>query len=394
MSDNFDEFFDQNTQWVDADGTEIPSLSEPPAPPASRREMRKKRNEKKRKRIISIIAAIVAVALVAAGCFFLVKKIKASREAREAANTVQQIEDYPGPGGEDVSFTVESGQGAYQIAESLVQQDIIKSAEAFTSIVAANDTTLYPGTFQLKKQMKASDVVNILSDQTQAGGFLDVKPGDRVSAVIQNAATLTGKDVSEFQAIIDGGGDGILPAEAGGKFEGWLEPGSYNVQDKSASDIIKEMVDARVAKLDDLGIASDQRQRVLEIASIAQAEVNTVDAFGKVARVIENRLATGMNLGMDTSLAYGLNKTANEITDADIEDASNPYNLHKNAGLPPTPIDNPGDDAITQAANPPEGNWMYFVTVDLSTGETKFVETEDEFWQIRQEYKDNNENAN
>lgn len=394
MSDGFDEFFDRNTQWVNADTPEAATGAEPPAPPKSRRELRQKRAARKRKRVFAIIAAILAAVLVLGCAFWGVKKLRAIRAAREAANQVQQIEDYPGPGGDAVSFTVESGQGAVEIAQALYQADIIKSPEAFTSIVAANDTTLYPGTFQLQKQMKASDVVNILSDQTKAGGFLDVKPGDRVSAVITNAATLTGKDESEFQAVIDGGGDGILPAEAGGKFEGWLEPGSYSVENKSASDIIKEMVDARIAKLDSLNIASDQRQRVLEIASIAQAEVNTTDAYGKVARVIENRLAQGMNLGMDTSLAYGLNKTANEITDADIEDGSNPYNLHQNAGLPPTPIDNPGDDALEAAANPPEGNWLYFVTVDLSTGETKFVETEDEFWQIRQEYKENNENAN
>lgn len=72
--------------------------------------------------------------------------------------------------------------------------------------------------------MKAADVVKILSDQSKAGGFAEVKAGERVSDVIANAAKMSGKDVSEFQAVIDGGGAGILPDEAGGKFEGWLEP--------------------------------------------------------------------------------------------------------------------------------------------------------------------------
>lgn len=83
-------------------------------------------------------------------------------------------------------------------------------------------------------------------------------------------------DVSQFQAVMDGGGAGILPDEAGGKFEGWLEPGSYNVQNKSAEDIIKEMVDARVSKLDSLGVPTgSERERILNIASIAEAEVGS-----------------------------------------------------------------------------------------------------------------------
>ena len=159
------------------------------------------------------------------------------------------------------------------------------------------------------------------------------------------------------------------------------------------------MVNARIAKLDEMGVPTgEERERILIIASIAEAEVNREEYYGKVTQVIENRLAQGMYLGMDTSLAYGLNKSASEITDEDIADVNhqNPYNLHNGhtLGLPPTPIGNPGESAIKAAVNPEPGDWLYFVTVDLNTGETKFVSTEDEFWQIRDEYKNNNPNAN
>lgn len=248
--------------------------------------------------------------------------------------------------------------------------------------------------------MKASDVLAVLSDQEQAGGFIEVRPGERVSDVIANAAQVTGLPESDFQSIIDGDGAGILPAEANGSFEGWLEPGSYNPSEgQSASDILTQMVNARIAKLDEMGVPTgEERERILIIASIAEAEVNREEYYGKVTQVIENRLAQGMYLGMDTSLAYGLNKSASEITDEDIADVNhqNPYNLHNGhtLGLPPTPIGNPGESAIKAAVNPEPGDWLYFVTVDLNTGETKFVSTEDEFWQIRDEYKNNNPNAN
>lgn len=394
MTDNFNDFFSDNAQWVDSSDDTSFNSAMPPQPPKSRRDMRRRREQKRRRLYITIIAALVVVILIGVGGFSGVRALKRWKAANEA-NSQSQIEDYTGPGDKEVTFTVESGQGAAEIAENLVKAKIVKSAAAFTSAVSGAAATLYPGSYALKTHMKASDVVKILSDQSQAGGFAEIRAGERVSDIIANAAQASGIDVSEFQAIIDGGGSGILPEEAGGKFEGWLEPGSYNAQNKSAEDIIKSMVDARIAKLDDLGVPTgSERERILIIASIAESEVGSDKYYGQVARVILNRIDSDMALGMDTTVAYGLGISASRLTDDQLNDDSNPYNTRIHKGLTPTPISNPGDDAIKASINPPEGKWMYFVTTNLQTGETKFVETEDEFWKIRDEYKSNNENAN
>ena len=394
MTDNLNDFFSDNAQWVDSSDDTSFNSAMPPQPPKSRRDMRRRREQKRRRLYITIIAALVVVILIGVGGFSGVRALKRWKAANEA-NSQSQIEDYTGPGDKEVTFTVESGQGAAEIAENLVKAKIVKSAAAFTSAVSGASATLYPGSYALKTHMKASDVVKILSDQSQAGGFAEIRAGERVSDIIANAAQASGIDVSEFQAIIDGGGSGILPEEAGGKFEGWLEPGSYNAQNKSAEDIIKSMVDARIAKLDDLGVPTgSERERILIIASIAESEVGSDKYYGQVARVILNRIDSDMALGMDTTVAYGLGISASRLTDDQLNDDSNPYNTRIHKGLTPTPISNPGDDAIKASINPPEGKWMYFVTTNLQTGETKFVETEDEFWKIRDEYKNNNENAN
>lgn len=394
MTDNLDDFFSDNAQWVGpSDDTSFNSAM-PPQPPKSRRDMRRRREQKRRRLYITIIAALVVVILIGVGGFSGVRALNRWKAANEA-NSQSQIEDYTGPGDKEVTFTVESGQGAAEIAENLVKAKIVKSAAAFTSAVSGAAATLYPGSYALKTHMKASDVVKILSDQSQAGGFAEIRAGERVSDIIANAAQASDIDVSEFQAIIDGGGSGILPEEAGGKFEGWLEPGTYNAQNKSAEDIIKSMVDARIAKLDDLGVPTgSERERILIIASIAESEVGSDKYYGQVARVILNRIDSDMALGMDTTVAYGLGISASRLTDDQLNDDSNPYNTRIHKGLTPTPISNPGDNAIKASINPPEGKWMYFVTTNLQTGETKFVETEDEFWKIRDEYKNNNENAN
>ena len=394
MTDNLNDFFSDNAQWVDSSDDTSFNSAMPPQPPKSRKDMRRRREQKRRRLYITIIAALVVVILIGVGGFSGVRALKRWKAANEA-NSQSQIEDYTGPGDKEVTFTVESGQGAAEIAENLVKAKIVKSVAAFTSAVSGAAATLYPGSYALKTHMKASDVVKILSDQSQAGGFAEIRAGERVSDIIANAAQASGIDVSEFQAIIDGGGSGILPEEAGGKFEGWLEPGSYNAQNKSAEDIIKSMVDARIAKLDDLGVPTgSERERILIIASIAESEVGSDKYYGQVARVILNRIDSDMALGMDTTVAYGLGISASRLTDDQLNDDSNPYNTRIHKGLTPTPISNPGDDAIKASINPPEGKWMYFVTTNLQTGETKFVETEDEFWKIRDEYKNNNENAN
>lgn len=377
MTDDFNEFFDDNTHWVEQ-GSEPMRGAEPPEPPKSRKEMRKRRAQRRRKRISGIIIAIAIAALLIGGGYFGVTKLIAWRDSRSNQSTA--IADYPGPGYGEVEFTVSEGQGAAEIADNLLKAEVIKSTAAFTSVVNANSATLYPGTFTLKKHMAASDVIAVLSDTNRAADFLEVRPGERATDVFANAAKLSGIAQSEFDTIIKNKGKDILPNEAGGSFEGWLEPGTYNVKSmKSASEILKAMVDKRIAKLDELGVpAGSDRERVMIIASIAEAEVNKADYYGKVTRVIENRLEQGMSLGMDSTVAYGNNVKPAQVTTEMTQDESNPYNTYKISGLPPTPISNPGDSAIQAALHPESGNWLYFCTVNLDTGETKFAVTADE----------------
>nr|WP_239512637.1 endolytic transglycosylase MltG [Bifidobacterium avesanii] len=424
------DFFAENTQWVDQDGNPVPdgdpaapsqarqapapasharggahahAAMTPPAPPKSRRDMRRRRQAAKRRGTAKIVIVALAVALVL-GCtwsvFSFVRSSAGLLGSVSSSRTV--IEDYAGPGEGSVEFTVTQGETSAQIAQNLVDAGVVKSAAAFTQAVAnAGTPNLYPGTFSLQSRMKAADVVAILSDNSKAGGFLEVKAGERVSDVIANAATLSGIDQGEFQKIVDAKGDGILPAEAGGSFEGWFEPGAYNVKNQtSAADILKAMVDKRIAKLDALQVPTgSDRERILIIASIAESEVNKAEYYGKVSRVILNRLDKGMTLGMDSTVAYGLGIQSSQLTNAQLNDASNKYNTRVNRGLTPTPISNPGDNAIQAAMKPENGDWLFFVTTNLTTGETKFTTGSEadqraQFEQYVQEYKTSNPNAN
>ena len=68
--------------------------------------------------------------------------------------------------------------------------------------------------------------------------------------------------------------------------------------------------------------------------------------------------------------------------------ADSPYNTYTQKGLPPTPIEAPGDDAIQAALHPADGPWFFYVTVNLKTGETKFTDDYDEFLEFKDEYQE------
>ncbi|WP_433548773.1 endolytic transglycosylase MltG [Streptomyces sp. CA-294286] len=159
-----------------------------------------------------------------------------------------------------------------------------------------------------------------------------------------------------------------LPAASEGNPEGFLFPATYPVKDTTtASSLLAYMV--RTAN-ERFGTGPAVHRDVV-VASIVQAEADTAADMGKVARVIENRLARGMPLQMDSTLNYALNRSTLDTTHEDTR-LDSPYNTYARKGLPPTPIGNPGLEAMRAVRNPTPGNWLYFVTV--KPGDTRFTD--------------------
>ncbi|MFE7312644.1 endolytic transglycosylase MltG [Streptomyces sp. NPDC057555] len=159
-----------------------------------------------------------------------------------------------------------------------------------------------------------------------------------------------------------------LPAEANGNPEGYLFPATYPIRRSTTpASLLTYMVKTAGQRL-----AADHitDYRTVVIASIVQAEADRPADMGRVARVIDNRLARNMPLQMDSTINYALGRSTLHTSHADLRTDS-PYNTYKFAGLPPTPIDNPGADALKAAAAPPAGDWLYFVTV--KPGDTRFT---------------------
>ncbi|MEW2050694.1 endolytic transglycosylase MltG [Streptomyces sp. NPDC005476] len=168
-----------------------------------------------------------------------------------------------------------------------------------------------------------------------------------------------------------------LPSDAGGNPEGYLFPATYPLDKKATPQtLLSYMVDTADKKFNGAPIAAGAQRNALNVyqtvtvASLVQAEAATDADMGKVARVVFNRLKRGLPLQLDSTINYALNRFTPRTTESDTRLAS-PYNSYQRMGLPPTPIDNPGEEAMRAAISPTPGDWLYFVTV--KPGDTRFT---------------------
>ncbi|MGZ6791992.1 MAG: endolytic transglycosylase MltG, partial [Mycobacteriales bacterium] len=116
---------------------------------------------------------------------------------------------------------------------------------------------------------------------------------------------------------------------------------------------------------------------VVKIASLVEAETPLDADRAKVARVVLNRLAKGMPLQLDSTVNYVRTERRARLSLSDIE-VESPYNTYLHKGLPPTPIDSPGEKALAAALNPEAGDWIYFITIDKA-GHSLFTSSYSEF---------------
>ncbi|MBL3664708.1 endolytic transglycosylase MltG [Streptomyces sp. M2CJ-2] len=168
-----------------------------------------------------------------------------------------------------------------------------------------------------------------------------------------------------------------LPSDAEGNPEGYLFPATYPLKEGTTPEqLLSLMIDGANKKFNGAPVAAGAQRNAMNvyqavtIASIVQAEASTKADRGKVARVIFNRLERGMPLQMDSTVDYALGRSASRTTEAYAK-VDSPYNSYTRMGLPPTPIGNPGEDAMRAAINPTPGDWLYFVTV--APGDTRFT---------------------
>ena len=359
------------------------SMLDPEVPPSQSKEIIRTTK--------GCLAVLVAAAVLMFGGFFVWDKTSTF------LSTFGEIPDYPGPGKSKILIDVPEGASLDEIGGVLVDHDVVKSRKAWDRAVRSEEraTSVQAGRYLMKTQMRAIDALRLLINPGTSKIRLQftIPEGLRLTAQVDLLAKRTKIKKSAYQTVLAKPKALKLPKYAKNRPEGFLFPDTYELTaDSTATSALKQMVDQYKSVTREIEFEADAKKlkmtpyEVLIVASIIEREVNKEEYRAKVARVIYNRLEKERKLEMDSTVTYAENLNTTTTTKKDRRSKSK-YNTYRYKGLPPGPIAAPGKDALEAAANPEKGKWLYFVTVNLDTGETKFAENQADFEKIRQEFQ-------
>jgi UPF0755 protein len=291
--------------------------------------------------------------------------------------------DFSGAGtSPTVTVEVPQSATATSLGPMLVQDGVVASSRAL--ILAAENGTdkssLEPGTYKLNTHMQASlAYAALLNPKNRVQLAFTLKEGQRVAQVIASLSKLMNVPVSQFETIVGNPSQLGLPSYAnpsvsgvsssviGYKVEGFLWPATYNVQPhETPLQVLQGMVAKYNQTVQQQNLTAAAKTRGLSLydvlieASMVQAEAGNKPQMPKIASVIKNRFSINMPLQFDSVLQYGQNSFALNIKDGQ-SSIPGPYNDFLNTKLPPTPISNPGLDAIDAVLHPASTNYLYFL---------------------------------
>lgn len=296
--------------------------------------------------------------------------------------------DYPGPGTGSVRVQITPGMSVRAMGRELEKAGVVRTEGAFVRAAKLQPraTSIQPGFYELRLKMKARDAIAALLDpKSRVLSRVTVREGWRVSEVVPFIAKRGDLPRAELDAAIKDAPALGLPAYAKGNVEGFLFPATYDIEpDDTGREVIARMLarfrqGAAKVRLEERAAAVNiSPYQAVIVASIVEAEARRPEDFGKVARVIYNRLNAGTRLQMDSTVHFATGSNGSVFTTSGERASTSPYNTYRYTGLPPGPINSPGERALEAALAPTPGDWIFFVSVNLDTGENRFARTREE----------------
>ena len=283
--------------------------------------------------------------------------------------------DFAGSGHGSVILQIEPGDDGAEVAIELVDLGVVKTYRKIYQLIIEREYVFYPGTYNLKLEMSSTAALDALSDASnRVSNRVTIREGLRINQVLKALSSATQTAFADLQSAAQNlEAIGVPATEVSA--EGWLFPATYEFDPGiSATEMLKTMVRRTIVELDKFGVAKADRHRVLTLAALIQKEARLEPDFYKVSRVFLNRIERGMLLQSDATVSYGVGGNTVSTSAADRADR-NGYNTYVFAGLPIGPIGAPGSVAIDAALHPAKGDWIFFCTVNLETGETMFSTT-------------------
>ena len=305
------------------------------------------------------------------------------------APTVEPLVDVPAdPNAKTVDFTVRRGANASQIAADLLSAGLIKSALAFKFVLfeSGTENALQTGTYKVSAALSPRDLATLFQKAPGDQVALRIIEGWRLTevAVAVNKAfpSISAADVTAAAVVGTRNNFVLSGLDPKTSLEGFLFPDTYFLRpDATADQIIGILLDNFETKAGPaLRTAAAARSvaiyDMVKLASIVEREARDRKESPTIAGVYQHRLDIGMKLDADPTIQYAKG-TWDELSLDDLK-LDSPYNTYVTAGLPPSPIANPGLAALQAAAQPEKTDFLYFVAKGDGTGDHAFAKTLEE----------------
>lgn len=292
---------------------------------------------------------------------------------------------YDGDGSK--KFIVHQGQSLNTVIDSLFEDDLIpsKTNMHIVAFLYGAETKIKAGQYSIPNGLNYFQLIDLLIEG--AGGpqtLVTIPEGIWQHNLAKLLSDKLGTDEKEFMSLSS---DKKYLESIGlnvKNLEGYLLPNTYYFFNGSTNDEVIRKLKSEMDKIFEREDVRDamkkmkmDKHKILTMASIIDGESNLSDEYRRISGVYYNRLKKGMRLQADPTVQYlkRNRRSRNKVYYKDLE-IDSPYNTYKYRGLPPGPINNPGNDAVLAAVFPEEHKYYYFVAD--GTGGHKFAETSSE----------------
>jgi len=297
--------------------------------------------------------------------------------------------DPPGPPGKAVSVEIEKGATLSGVGGVLADRNVISNATIFRFWAHGKKIEVQAGSYTFHRDSSFDEALDVIRKGPAPPPVEKITIPEGVT--LKKFVELLAKADPRFTAdkvqaaLADTTIRSAYEPTDQTSLEGLLFPATYDIGDQDdANAIVKRMVGQMDIVATKAGVeggvqsAGDEvpelsPYEILTVASLIQAEAGSPEEGPKIARVIYNRMNDDMTLGIDATSRYEA-----ELNGTDVDfDSDSPYNTRRHVGLPPTPIDLPGEAAIDAALHPADGDWLYYVLE--APGRHFFTASESEF---------------
>lgn len=272
----------------------------------------------------------------------------------------------------DVPFTISEGATLKGVAGNLKAGGYIRSELAFFLyfMIHHDPDSIKASIYIFPAPENVGELANQLTQGNYSEGLIKFThiEGESIEHVAINAADiLTNFDKETFITLTKPNEGKLFP-------ETYLIPEDYTAEE--LAELLLETFDKTLepyrVKIEEHPLTLDE---IIILASILEREANSVESMKIVSGILQNRLTEEMPLQVDSSIEYILDKPLSELVAEDLK-IDSPYNTYLNNGLPPTPIGNPGLDAIMAVLEPIPSDYMFYITGN--DGEFYYAKTFDE----------------